>query len=231
MLDNMKKQCIPRPFVLLLLGINLLAGALAALRLFSLPDFFLLAISYLCQLLTLASQFLGIGAALHFLVKRQKKLSFLCLLLAACGHLLTLLIAGVTESFLYLDVATVLLAQISSAIFNSALYLAFYVLLLAGSHFFWFRQAKTPCTTVPRFFGAHPVTAASLFFASAIFTAKLVFLIIDTVEFVDTYWPSIYTSEIVSLTIDYVFVLLSAIIGHFITCATAAWFFSEDGVQ
>lgn len=228
MLNNVKKQPrIPLSFILLLLGIDALAGILAVLRLADPGDFFILAISYLCQLLTLSAQFLGVGAALRFLASRQMKHSLLCLLLAALGHLLTLLIAGVTESFLYLDTVTVLIAQISSAIVNSALYFCFYVLLLLGAYFFCFRRLREPCLTPPPFFGKHPVTVTSCCFAAGIFVVELVFQIITTVEFVDTYWPSIYTNEIVSLVIDYIFILLSAVLAHFVACATAAWFTPE----
>ena len=229
MLNDVKERSrIPLPLILILLGIDALAGALAALRLTGLPDFFLLAISYLCQLLTFGAQFLGVGAALHFLTVRDRKHSFLCLLLAAGGQLLTLLIAGVTESFLYLgfDFANALLSQILSAIVNAIFYLAVYTVLLACAYLLCLRRA-IPCDAPPPLFGRHPVVLASVLISSVVLAAKLTLQIWDTVIFIDTYWPSIYASETVTLVLDYVFLLVSAVIGHLIACTAASWLFSD----
>lgn len=213
-------------FVLIILGINLLAGVLSLLRLIALPDVVLLAITYLCQLLTLAAQFIAIGGALHCLARGCKKTSFLYLLLAIGGFLFALLIAGVAESFLYLDVLTVLLSQIASSLVNSLLYFLLYGGLLILVWLLIFKRKNN--TAPPPFFGSHPITHSSLLISGGLLLAKLAFQIADTVSFIDTYWPSIYTNEIISLVLDYIFLVVSALVGHFVACGAATWLALED---
>jgi len=216
---------MPLGFVLLLLGINLLAGALTAIRLLALPELILLVLNYLCQLLTLLAQFVGLGGAFFFLLYRQNVQAVFSLLLTAGGLLLALLIAGVAESSLYwnFEYTAALLSQIASAFVNSLLYLLLYGGLLLAVYFLFFRKQAATAPSIPSFFGNHPVTRASLTASAAILVLKLILQVLDTVNFVDTYWPSIYTNEIITLIVDYIFLLLTALLGHIAACLTAMW--------
>lgn len=217
---------LPLGFLLVLFGVNLAAGALSAVRLADLPALLLLILNYLCQLLTLVAQFIGLGGAFYCLSVKRNRQAFLCLLLTVSGLLLALLIAGVAESFLYLDYeyTAALLSQIGSAFVNALFYFVLYGILLVPVGILLFRHTDGTRVELPTPFGGGAVMKASLIFSGFVLGHRLVLQIIDTLDFIDTYWPSIYANEIVTLVLDYIFLLLSVLLGHIAACTSAMYF-------
>lgn len=216
-----------KTFSLVLLLLGALSGALSVARYLFPVGTFSLIVYYLCQLLTLFIGFLGLGAGFFFLAHRAYRTAARYPALAGAGLFLSLLIAGVTESFNYIDYGfgDALVIQIGAAIINTGIYMLLYYAILLIAYLLFFRNVPKKHGAIAFFHGR--IAAAGALMAGILLLTKLPGEIADTLDFVDVYWPNIASSEIAMMVFDYIFLALSLFLGY-LSCSLAAMYFAAS---
>lgn len=187
---------------------------------------------YALSLLSLFIGHVGLGGAFYEIARgRGRYAIFFILLSAACGAL-PLLAAAVRTALPYreyADFALVLWAQIGSALANALVSALIYGFILLLAWFAFFRrtgESGSPCL-----FGKSPFPLANLTATLVFLVYRLLLQIPQTVQFVREYWPNVYPGEILSIVLDYVFILLSLALGYGLLFLVEAVFSESEPVS
>lgn len=188
-----------------------------------------LVLQYACSLVSLFIGFAGLGAGFYYLAYGKAKDARLSVWIAGGATFLTQLAAAIVGTLPYAgaesyDFNGALIAQLTSAVLNVLLTLALHFAILFFAWLLFFR-GKRPDWPVRFFFPRDPLTRANLLTAAVILIYQLIGQIGKTMAFLDTYWPNIYPNERAMLIFEYVFLLMSILLGYTIAHMTQLFCF------
>lgn len=184
-------------------------------------DTWVLLLKYLCSFLTLFVIFAGFGAAEYYLAYGHGRAAAGAMGIALGAYFVSLLIAAFLSAHPYAayggDVwAAQFALQLGTALLNILLFalLCYAVLLLV--YLLFFRNRRRPDLALRTFSHRDPLCRAGIVTAALVLVYQLVGQIIDTLSFVEEYWPNIYQNEIVSIVVDYLLLVGSVFLGYLI---------------
>ncbi len=237
--QNTKRGAL-KSLYLLMLGVSMINGGL--LLVWSnltvsdgFTEFIALLLSYLCPLLTLLVGLFSLGGALYAIARHAYKPAWLILLVGGGCELLVQVIAALRNSLLYhqngYDLASSLLSLLLSALINSLLSLALHATATFGGWFFFLHGKDTYRGTPKLLSKTDTLCHASLLAVGLLFLYRLALQIIDTVNYVAKYTPNIGGDEIAMIVFDYVFLLVSIVLGYAVTNAVQLSLHDREAIQ
>lgn len=197
----------------------ILCGALVLLRAELKSEGAILAISYICRLLTLLVGFFGLGCALRAANRAELKSAALYLLATSGAYLVTQAIAAVREVFYFIDYPDYLIAaileNIGAAIANALLFFLLHLAVLLIVHYRHFRGKAAVTGELALFSRTDRRARAGALATLLLFLYQFVPQLISTVSaFVDEFGPSFTSSDLFYIAADYLFLFLSMLIGY-----------------
>lgn len=197
----------------------ILCGALVLLRAELKNEGAILAISYICRLLTLLVGFFGLGCALRAANRAALKSAALYLLATSGAYLVTQVIAAVREVFYFTEypdyLASVIFENVGAAIANALLFFLLHLAVLLIVYYRHFRGKAVLSGEYPLFSRRDRRAKAGALATLLLFLYQFIPQIINTVSaFVDEFGPTFTNSDLFYIVADYIFLFLSMLIGY-----------------
>lgn len=221
-MDKMKRtRGDSRVFLCFLVALcpAILCGALVLLRAELKAEGAILAISYICRLLTLLVGFFGLGCALRAANRADVKRAVIYLLVTGGAYLITQITAAVREIFYYTDYPDYLVLaafeNVGAAIANALLFFLLHLAVLLIVYFVCFRGKAAAAGELALFSRTDRRAKAGALATLLLFLYQFVPQLINTLSsFLDEFGPSFTSADLFYIIADYLFLFLSMLIGY-----------------
>lgn len=223
-MNKTKKTLDERPILytfLILLIPSLLNGALVLLRAELTDATAILALFYICRLLSLLVGFFGLGCALRACNRGILRSAILYLLVSAGAYGITQLIAAVREILYFVGyedyLSYALINHLGSALANTILFFLLHGALLILCYFAFFRGKAPLVGELPLFSRRDRRATAAGVATLLLFLYQFIPQLIETIAmFLDEFGPTITQTDIFLIVLGYLFLFLSMFIGYFL---------------
>ncbi len=200
---------------LLITAATLLTSGLLAWRTLSTNVTVILVLNYLAKLLVLLIGLSGLGLAYPPARKREWRSVIASFAVTAGAYLFIQAVAAVCTAFAYIEYGfdVTLAIELGTAFTNTLFQLLLHVTVFLFVFLIVFLKRTTD--EEPLLFSLRPpLSRANLLSVGVLFLFQLAELIADTVVFIMDYYPNIYPNEIITMIFDFVFLILSMMIGY-----------------
>ncbi len=215
---NIKAYFAEKPRAALYIAVGaatLLASGLLLWRTFSANTAVIFFLNYFTKLLVLMIGLAGLGLAYTALAARRKSGIGLAFLVSTGGYLFMQIVAAFCTALAYMDYDfdVTLAVAIGSAFTNTLFQLLLHATVFLFVFLLVFFRKEMPHS--PLLFGwRNRYARANLLSVGVLFIFQLAELIADTVNFILAYAPNIYPGEIASMVFEFVFLILSMLLGY-----------------